>query len=862
VDGPRWDRIEAIFHEASELAPANRAAFLERACGEDSELLREVNSLLAADLPGDNLLHSAIARAVERVPLDPDGDADLIGKRFGPYVITRLIGKGGMGAVYHAVRDDDFHMEAAIKLLKRGSNTDATLKRFRTERQILANLQHPNIARLIDGGATEDGLPFLVMEYVDGTPLIDYAAALSIRKRLELFQSVCSAVEYAHQKKIVHRDIKPANVLVTAEGLPKLLDFGIAKLLDPVAEQIATTVGLRLMTPDYASPEQVLGEPITAATDVYSLGALLYELLTGRRAHQVTSGAPEAIYREICTRPATRPSAVDPRIDADLDNVVMTALRKEPERRYTSVQQFSDDLDRYLKSLPVQARGDGITYRLLTMLRRYRMAVAAGATGAVVILAAVGLLGRFTKPSARTAATRFVAVLPLGADPDHSLLADGMTDALISDLARIQSLHIISHDSVMRFKNSVKAPADIARELKSDALVQGSVSSSGDRVRVSLRVNMRGAEPPLWSRTYDRGMQEVVALQREAAKDIATAMKVPINAQEQDRLSAGHFVDTRAYDAYLKGRYHWYKYTRDGYEKSVHYFKEAIEYDPTYAPAWAGLADAYYQMSNKFLPANEAMPRAKAAALQAIALDRALPEAHATLAQIHSQYEWDWAAAEASYTEALQLQPNYAQTHVYYGMYLAEQGRVPQAIAQLTEAVRLDPLPFSTATMLAWLNHLAHHPDKAIEQCRNILSFDPDAVVTRYTLGLAYEQKQMFEPAIAEFEKARSLDPDGCEGSGCLALLGHAYAISGRTDQARHALRDLEELSRKQRVDPFFFGIIHAGLGDARSTFEWFEQALHERSEELLLLKVDPRLDGLRADGRFVSLVRRLGLPP
>jgi serine/threonine-protein kinase len=314
----------------------------------------------------------------------------------GRYTIQGLIGKGGMGSVYRAVREDDFRMQVAIKLLKRGTDTDAALGRFRAERQILAGLQHPNIARLLDGGATEMGSPYFVMEYVDGAPLLEYAAGLTIAQRVQLFRPVCSAVQYAHQNRIVHRDIKPANILVTSEGIPKLLDFGIAKLLHPGtdgATMTLTLTGARVMTPDYASPEQVKGEPVTPATDVYSLGTVLYELLTGKRAHQVKGYSLEEMLKEIWTQDPPKPSSVVKELDEDLDNIVLKALRKEPERRYGSAAELSEDLDRFLQNRPVHARKESLTYRGRKFLKRNRVPTVAAALGAVMILALVVGLG-------------------------------------------------------------------------------------------------------------------------------------------------------------------------------------------------------------------------------------------------------------------------------------------------------------------------------------------------------------------------------------------------------------------------------------------------------------------------------------
>ncbi|HET7452063.1 MAG TPA: serine/threonine-protein kinase, partial [Thermoanaerobaculia bacterium] len=376
----RWRRIEEIFHGAADLDGAGRDALLESACAGDPELRAEVESLLSADAGGQGNLEAAVAEAAEHLREDDD-EALRSGDRIGPYAIVGLIGRGGMGAVYRAVRDGEFRMDVALKLLKRGTDTDASLRRFRKERQILAALQHPNIARMLDGGATDDGLPYFAMEYVEGRPLLDYAASLSVRQRLELFRAVCAAVQYAHQHLIVHRDLKPGNILVTADGTPKLLDFGIAKLLDPdstTGEMTMTVAGARLLTPDYASPEQVRGEPITIASDIYSLGVVLYELLTGERPHQIDTYTPQAIERAICRDEPKKPSTWNRQLDPDLDNIVLMALRKEPQRRYGSVEQLSEDIRRYLENRPIRARKDTVTYRAGKFVRRNRVGLLVG----------------------------------------------------------------------------------------------------------------------------------------------------------------------------------------------------------------------------------------------------------------------------------------------------------------------------------------------------------------------------------------------------------------------------------------------------------------------------------------------------
>jgi len=398
----RWQRVEELFLTVVDRPAAEREAYLTRVCGGDEELRHEVLSLLACDTTED-FIEKPIAGVA--IGFSPDPGDDAAGKRIGPYLLTRLVGRGGMGAVYEAVRDDDhFQQRVAIKLIKGGMDSDFVRQRFVRERQILASLDHPHIARLFDGGATEDGRPYFVMEFVDGEPITEYCRRreLPLDEKLKLFRGVCSAVQHAHQKLVVHRDLKPSNIPVTADGAPKLLDFGIAKLLAPDPGEAVTgaETSVRLMTPDYASPEQVRGGAITTATDVYSLGVALYELLTGRRPYQFETYSPLEIERAICDTEAPPPSeaareqtGASPKLArqlaGDLDNIVLMALRKEPARRYQSVEQFSDDLRRYLTGLPVTARPDSLVYRASKFARRHRVAIVAAALVLISLLGGI-----------------------------------------------------------------------------------------------------------------------------------------------------------------------------------------------------------------------------------------------------------------------------------------------------------------------------------------------------------------------------------------------------------------------------------------------------------------------------------------
>ena len=428
----RWNQIEGLFLQAIELPAKEREGFLDDVCNGDESLRRELNSLLACDVPETPLVNGSFLPP-NSVAADATSSvtSDMAGRRIGPYRLLRLLGHGGMGSVHLAVRDDDhYRKEVAIKLLKRGMDTDVMLNRFRQERQILATLEHPFIARLLDGGATDDGLPYFVMEYVDGSPITTYCAEhkLDLGERLRLFRLVCEAVQYAHQHLVIHRDLKPGNILITQERIPKLLDFGIAKLMDPergVEMPTLTGAGQRMLTPDYASPEQFLGQTISTSSDIYSLGAVLYELLTGQRPHRLEFDSLAAMEKAICEREPDKPSTAvvrdsqDPprlrqqrrrQLSGDLDNIILTALRKEPQRRYSSAAELSEDLRRHLEGLPVTARDDRLTYRMGKFIRRHKLAVVAASL--VVATLAGGIIS--TTYQARRAERRFQLVRKLG----------------------------------------------------------------------------------------------------------------------------------------------------------------------------------------------------------------------------------------------------------------------------------------------------------------------------------------------------------------------------------------------------------------------------------------------------------------
>jgi serine/threonine protein kinase/tetratricopeptide (TPR) repeat protein/TolB-like protein len=588
----RWQRIKSVFQMAAELDPDQRAAYLDQACAGDSALRHEVESLLSASDQSEDFietpaLQQSAATILENLP-DPT-----VGRRVGPYRITGEIGRGGMGAVYRAVRaDDHFRQQVAIKIVKRGMDTDFILRRFRNERQILAGLEHPNIARLLDGGATADGLPYYVMEYIEGRPIDDYCNTqnLAIEKRLKLFLPVCAAIQYAHDKMVVHRDIKPGNILITSGGVPKLLDFGIAKILDPtqadpangMAETITAT-SLRMMTPAYASPEQIRGQPVTPASDVYSLGVLLYELLTGRRPYQLTGRAPHEMAQVICEEDPEKPSVVVARseqsrklrrrVDGDLDSILLMAMRKDPRRRYLSAQAFAKDIQRHLDGLPVLARSDTV-YRLRKWVARRKTA----AVAAIAALALAGLFGwqpnLIRAPGARSAvrnkARPSVAVLGfknLSGRPESSWISTALTEMLSTELAAGENLRAVPGERVAGVKMDLSlADADsygrdtltrLRNSLGADYVVVGSYLATGARasgLRLDLRVQDAVAGETLITTSESGGEADLPALVARAGARVRERLGVGrISSSDAERIRATAPANPDAARLYSEG---------------------------------------------------------------------------------------------------------------------------------------------------------------------------------------------------------------------------------------------------------------------------------------------------------------------
>jgi TolB-like protein/Tfp pilus assembly protein PilF len=748
----------------------------------------------------------------------------VIGTTLSHYRILESLGAGGMGTVYRA-HDERLGRDVALKVLPTGCDLDSeACERLRLEARTLSRVNHPGIAAVYDLDSSRDGVEFLVMELVPGVTLDERLrqGPLPEREALGIAVQAAEALAAAHREGVVHRDIKPGNVRVTPEGRLKILDFGVALLAEPLRERAETVTqsgaGEMAGTLAYMAPEQVLGEAVDARTDLYGLGVLLYELLTGRPPFRAELPGP--LIDAILHAPPVPPGEERPGLSAGFAAVVLRLLEKRPERRYRTAGELLEDLR--------------------------ALATAGG------VAPGAPLVGR--RP------LRSVAVLPLenlSRDPEQEYFADGMTDALISGLAKVRGLRVISRTSVMRYKTERPALAAVARALHVDAIVEGSVLGAGNRVRITANLIDPAGDVHLWSETYDRDLGDILALQSDVAGAIAREVQCRLTAPEEARPSAVRSVDPGAVQAYLKGRFQWEKRTDEGVTKAVELFQQAIGIDPLYALAYAGLADAHVVLANFSLrPSRESAARARAAAKRALEIDPTLAEAYVPLAAIADCHEWQRVEAERLFRRAIELGPNYANAHHWYSDLLISLGRYEEALAEVRLAQDLDPLSMIISTSEGAIHYYAREYERSVESLLRVIDLDPRFAPTWRGLGGSYEMLGLYDEAIAAFEKSRELTGGSTYS---VMALAHTYARMG--DRAR-ALSIVEELRRdapRRYVSPYSMAAVHAALGEKDAAFECLDRSLEERDRALVWLAVSPRFDPLRGDPRIQKFLKAVG---
>jgi serine/threonine protein kinase/tetratricopeptide (TPR) repeat protein len=767
----------------------------------------------------------------------------MIGETISHYKIIEKLGEGGMGVVYKA-EDTKLRRSVALKFLPPELHRDPeATARFIHEAQATSSLQHTNICTIHDTDQSDDGRMFIAMDLYRGETLKKKIerGLLGVDEAIEIASQVAQGLAEAHKHGIIHRDIKPANILITDAGVAKILDFGLAKLS---GRTVLTKAGMTFGTMAYSSPEQATGGAVDHRTDIWSLGVMLYEMITGQLPFRGDYDQA-IIYQAINAEPESA-QTLRPDTPAELPSIIAKAMQKDPQKRYQSADEMKADLgqlqDRSGSTLPT---GLG--------LKRQKFVRFAGVFAGLAVILAVATFFYFSR---QPAAIDSVALLPFAnATGDSTLeyLSDGLTETLINKFSQLPHLRVVARTTAFSYKGKEQDPRKVGEELGVRAVLTGKIVRRGTMLTVQADLVDAHEGTQLWGERYNRELHDILALQEEIAGQISDRLRIRLSGEEQQRLAKSHTQNSEAYQLYLKGRYWSDRLTEEGFRKSVEFFNQAIEKDPSYALAYSGLADSYYWASGLYLPPRETMERARAAAMKALERDSLLAEAHLSLALVKMGYDFDWPGAEVQLRRAIDLNPGFAWAHFWLGRYLTFQGRYEEGIAALKRAKQLDPLsPFVSLEMGLPLFFMRRY-DEALQNARATVEMNPSFAFAHYVLGDQYILKKEYAAAITEIQEAMRLDNSPV----FLAKLAEAYAAAGETGKVNSILKELPSRLYPPAYD---IALIYVALGNKDKALEWFQRAYDDRSDAVLWLKNDPRLDAYRSEPKFNQLIRKLGL--
>jgi serine/threonine-protein kinase len=770
----------------------------------------------------------------------------------GRYEIIEELGRGGMGVVYKA-QDTKLKRTVALKFLPAEFTHISEVKdRFMREAQAAAALDHPHICTVYEFDEAEEKT-FISMAYIEGQSLKKKieSGPFELYEALRIAIQAAEGLQEAHKKGVVHRDIKSANIMVTEKDQAMIMDFGLARI---TGTTLVTKEGMTMGTIAYMSPQQARGEGVDHRTDIWSLGVVLYEMFSGQLPFK--GEHDQAIIYSILNEQPKPITDLRSEIPMSIEQVVAKTLEKDPDERYQNIEELLDDL----RSISEGIEPEGIRVRLwkAKLLKRKRAILYAGIAGFLIIMTVI-VLSLFT---GRAEAIDAIAVLPLEnltGDPEQEFFADSATDELIGQLAQIGALRVISRRSVMQYKGVEKPLPEIVKELKVDAVVEGTVLRVGDSVRIRVQlIEALPEERNLWTQTYDRAMTDVLVMYREMARAIADRIQVKLTPQEEANLASTRQVNPEAYEAYIKGRFHRYKLTQQDLEIALQYFELALEKDPDYALAYVGIAHVWGgRQQQGLVPYSEAAPRAKAALLKALELDDTLPEVHHILAGIRAWVDWDWEGAETAYLRAFQLNPNYPDPRAYYSHFLLIMRRPEEAMAQIERALELDPFNALFRAMYAMDLNFVRRYDDAIALLRETLRTAPNDWTALSTLRSAYHHKGMYEEALEIWKRSYAAKGDR-EAEDALAL---GYAEAGYSGALSRVAETLVARSRTTYVTSWQIGTLYTRAGKNDEALEWLEKAYEEHDGNMPYISVDPIFDDLRDNPRFQDLLRRLNLP-
>jgi TolB-like protein/tetratricopeptide (TPR) repeat protein len=785
------------------------------------------------------------------------------------YRVVERVGAGGMGVVWRA---DDLTLGRQAALKFPAEHLEMTPDAVAQARAAAA-LNHPGICTIYEVGEHR-GRPFIAMELLEGAPLDSQLAGRPFEtgRLLDVAIQVADALVAAHARGIVHRDLKPANIFLTAGGAAKIVDFGIARVApgpdagdSPTAAAVMTAPGIALGTPAYMAPEQVRGEVADARSDVFSLGAVLYQMATGKSPFAGSSAG--TTFEAVLNRSPAPVETINPAAPQDLIKIVGKALEKDPSLRYQSAADLLTDLKRLrrdLQSGEAAARDDGRERGRGGRFQRPRSR-ALGALAAGVLMAAVATAVWLSRsPGAAPAAdgVTSILVLPLvntGGDASLDDLTDGLTEALINRLSSITSLRVLARNTSFRFKGTSADPGETARSLGVGAVVTGRVEQHGDTIRVAAELMDVSNGAQLWGARYTRSGREMLAIEEEISRAIADSLRVRLTASESASLARRPTESLEAYRLYLTGRRLWNRRTPHDLTSAIDYFNRAIDADPMFALAYSGLAESYVLLPGMGVGAVEprdAMPKARAAAIRALELDDGIAEAHTALAYVNLHFDWDWEGAGREFDRAREVRPNDAS--FWRAAFLAATAKPDEAIAEAERAQALDPLSAIVAAGVSWMYHFARRYDGERTLALKALELNPQLALGHWRLGWALIGLGRSKEAIQAHQEALVYSGDSPDMA---AALGCALAGAGRSDEARQVVDRLEKLASQRYVSSLSMAQLHAALGDRPRALSALQAAHEERAWGLAFIAVEPSLDPLRGEPRFAELLRRMRLP-